>query len=258
MATCVAYITRTSRRPGLTGGCAAVTSRTNRLSSRARHAPPPRAPRRGRSSRAASARARRCGPRCAAPARSRGTSSAARVRRRTPRAAGGPPSFMRSHLFAATMRPRPALSASPAIAASWSVAPSTASSTSTTTSARSIARFDCSTLTRSTAPDRATLPGRRMPAVSTIRNRRFRHCSTVSIASRVVPGMSLTRTRSSRSSRFTSDDLPTLGRPTIATAVSSGALVARASARSPALARPRRRPRPQARSPAPRASRAWR
>ena len=75
------------------------------------------------------------------------------------------------------------------MAASWSVAPSTESSTSTTTSARSIARFDCIALTRSTAPDRATLPGRRMPAVSTIRNCRFRHCISVSMASRVVPGM---------------------------------------------------------------------
>ena len=46
--------------------------------------------------------------------------------------------------------------------------------------------------------------------------------------SRVVPGISLTIARSSRSSRLTSDDLPTLGRPTIATAVSgSGALGAR-------------------------------
>ena len=61
-----------------------------------------------------------------------------------------------------------------------------------------------------------------MPAVSTIRNVRLCHCSSVSMASRVVPGMSLTISRSSRSSRFTSDDLPTLGRPTMATAISSG------------------------------------
>ena len=35
--------------------------------------------------------------------------------------------------------------------------------------------------------------------------------------SRVVPGISLTIDRSSRSSRLSSDDLPTLGRPTMAT-----------------------------------------
>ncbi len=52
-----------------------------------------------------------------------------------------------------------------------------------------MARRDCIALTRSTAPDRATLPGLRMPAVSTIRKRRLRHCSSVSMASRVVPGM---------------------------------------------------------------------
>ena len=39
--------------------------------------------------------------------------------------------------------------------------------------------------------------------------------------SRVVPGVSLTIDRSSCSSRLSSDDLPTLGRPTMATAVSS-------------------------------------
>ena len=39
--------------------------------------------------------------------------------------------------------------------------------------------------------------------------------------SRVVPGISLTIDRSSRSKRLSSDDLPTLGRPTIATFVSS-------------------------------------
>ncbi len=66
-------------------------------------------------------------------------------------------------------------------------------------------------------PPLATRPGRRMPAVSTMRNRRRCQMSGLSIASRVVPGMSLTITRSSRSSRFTSDDLPTFGRPTIAT-----------------------------------------
>ena len=47
------------------------------------------------------------------------------------------------------------------------------------------------------------------------------HCSSTSTVSRVVPGSSLTITRSSRTSRLTSDDLPTFGRPTMAIAVSS-------------------------------------
>ena len=60
-----------------------------------------------------------------------------------------------------------------------------------------------------------------MPAVSTIRKVRLCHFSTASTVSRVVPGMSLTIERSSLSSRLSSDDLPTLGRPTMAIAVSS-------------------------------------
>ena len=45
------------------------------------------------------------------------------------------------------------------------------------------------------------------------------------------PGMSLTIDRSSRRSRFSSEDLPTFGRPTMATAVSgSGALISAVAA----------------------------
>ena len=99
--------------------------------------------------------------------------------------------------------------------------PAAASSTSTTTSAREIARRASITLSASTCPDCATFPGRRMPAVSTMRNCRRCHISTASTASRVVPGISETIIRSSRSSRLTSDDLPAFGRPTIATAVSA-------------------------------------
>ena len=50
---------------------------------------------------------------------------------------------------------------------------------------------------------RATRPARRMPAVSTMRNFRLCHLSMASTVSRVVPGMSLTIDRSSRSNRFT-------------------------------------------------------
>ena len=76
-----------------------------------------------------------------------------------------------------------------------------------------MARFAPSTLTSSTAPPVFTRPVFRMPAVSTIRKCRRCQVSGESTASRVVPGISLTSIRSSLSSRFTSDDLPTLGRP---------------------------------------------
>ncbi len=88
-----------------------------------------------------------------------------------------------------------------------------ASITSATTSASAIASFASATLTISTFPPRAIRPGRRIPAVSTMRKCRRCHRSGASIASRVVPGMSLTSTRSSRSSRLTSDDFPTFGPP---------------------------------------------
>ena len=72
---------------------------------------------------------------------------------------------------------------------------------------------------------------RRMPAVSMKRIGPSSVSTTVSIASRVVPGMSCTTARSSPISRLNSVDLPTFGRPTIATR------------RDCASARPRRRPR---------------
>ena len=115
------------------------------------------------------------------------------------------------------------------MAPSWSVGPASASITSTTTSARSMARLASITLSVSTCPDFDTAPGRRMPAVSTMRNCLRCHISSESTESRVVPGTSETIIRSSRSNRLTSDDLPAFGRPTIATAVSrcSGSWVTR-------------------------------
>ena len=62
---------------------------------------------------------------------------------------------------------------------------------------------------------------RRKPAVSTSRNVVSPRVSTVSIVSRVVPGTSETMTRVSPSSAFRSDDLPTFGRPRIATRIAS-------------------------------------
>ena len=58
---------------------------------------------------------------------------------------------------------------------------------------------------------------RRMPAVSTNTIGPSSVSTSVSIASRVVPGMSCTTERSSPTSRLNSVLLPTLGRPTIAT-----------------------------------------
>ena len=63
---------------------------------------------------------------------------------------------------------------------------------------------------------------RRIPAVSTKRIGPSAVSTTVSTESRVVPGMSWTTARSSPIRRLNSVDLPTLGRPTTATAGTSG------------------------------------
>ncbi len=143
-----------------------------------------------------------------------------------------------------------------------------------------MARRATSTLSDSTGPDRPTRPGRRMPAVSTMRKSRLCQRITESTASRVVPGISLTSIRCSCSNRLTSDDLPAFGRPTIATPISFGgasraavvlglflgARPCRSAARSRRAGRRRRcraRPRPRtadrspARRTAARASRAF-
>ncbi len=64
---------------------------------------------------------------------------------------------------------------------------------------------------------------RRRPAVSISRNRRSPRSKIVSIASRVVPGVGATITRGRPRMAFTSDDLPTFGRPRMATRISSSA-----------------------------------
>jgi hypothetical protein len=74
-------------------------------------------------------------------------------------------------------------------------------------------------------------PAARMPAVSTSTKSRPPSRKGVSMGSRVVPGWSWTRTRSSPSRRLTSDDLPTLGLPTKAMRMgASGASAASPSA----------------------------
>ena len=62
-------------------------------------------------------------------------------------------------------------------------------------------------------------PRLRIPAVSTIHTSWPSHSSNVSTLSRVVPGASCTREGVSPSNTLTSDDLPTFGRPTIASLV---------------------------------------
>ena len=97
---------------------------------------------------------------------------------------------------------------------SWWVTPSTPSITSSAASARSTA---CSARTRLKYSVGSSMRlRRRMPAVSTNRSGPSSVSITVSIASRVVPGMSCTIARSAPTIRLNRVDLPTLGRPTIA------------------------------------------
>ena len=91
-----------------------------------------------------------------------------------------------------------------------------------TASARSMARIPRSKLKCSSRSRAAAR--RRMPAVSTSTTGSPSKLRTVSTGSRVVPGISLTSARSSPSRALSSDDLPTFGRPMIASrAVSSSA-----------------------------------
>ena len=102
----------------------------------------------------------------------------------------------------------------PAMARSPEVTPCAASTRSSATCARSIWRCAIITARSSGAPE--TLPRRRIPAVSTSTNGLPSHSTTVSTGSRVVPGWAETSTRSAPTMRLSSDDLPTLGRPTMA------------------------------------------
>ena len=63
---------------------------------------------------------------------------------------------------------------------------------------------------------------------------------TLSMASRVVPASSLTMVRVSPAMALNSDDLPALGRPTMATGVSAGAASASRSSSSAPLTSMRR------------------
>ena len=98
---------------------------------------------------------------------------------------------------------------------SWWEAPTVASITRSAMSARSSASRARSTAWCSVP--RSVLDGRRRPAVSMKHTGPSGVSTTVSMASRVVPGMSCTMERSSPRSRLKSVDLPTFGRPTMAT-----------------------------------------
>ena len=98
---------------------------------------------------------------------------------------------------------------------SWCDAPTVASMTSRATSARSRARR--ARMVACCSVPRSVLDGRRRPAVSMKRTGPSVVSTTVSMASRVVPGMSCTMARSSPRSLLKRVDLPTLGRPMMAT-----------------------------------------
>ena len=120
-----------------------------------------------------------------------------------------------SHLDRTTIVEHCDFRATSATARSPSVIPVRASTSTSATSARSAASSVRSS-------DQYSIPCRclrlrRIPAVSTSTNVVSSRRSTVSIASRVVPGTSETMTRSSPTSRFRSEDLPTFGRPRMAT-----------------------------------------
>ena len=120
-----------------------------------------------------------------------------------------------SHLLTAMIIPLPLSCAIPAILASCSVTPSVASITTMTTSALSTAETARIILYRSISSFILFL--RLRPAVSINIYSLPSYFMAVSIASLVVPAISDTITLSSRASLLISDDLPTLGLPTIAT-----------------------------------------
>ncbi len=105
-----------------------------------------------------------------------------------------------------------------------------ASSTTTTTSARRIVSSVSATEAASSLASMRLR--RRIPAVSTRRTGRPFHSHSTRMASRVMPASGPVSTRSSPTSRLSSVDLPTLGRPTMAS--SSGRLGSSASSSSAA------------------------
>ena len=102
--------------------------------------------------------------------------------------------------------------------ASLAVTPSVASMISSATSAASRCRRAITTLIFSAIS--FVLPLRRIPAVSTKRSVLPSNSTTSSTASRVVPAIGDTMAREVPVSALSSVDLPTFGRPMMATEVS--------------------------------------
>ena len=100
------------------------------------------------------------------------------------------------------------------MAASSAPIPCSASSTTTATSARS--RLLRAMITESFSAIAVVLPLRRIPAVSMMRKICPGVSSRISTESRVVPATGETMARSSPRKRFSKEDLPAFGRPTIA------------------------------------------
>src|SRR5919201_1613275 len=106
-----------------------------------------------------------------------------------------------------------AVRSSCASSSSPGVIPARASVRKRTRSASSTAALACSTIERAIG----SLPAMSMPPVSINRNRLPFHSQTSSLRSRVTPGVSWTTAARVSVRRLTSVDLPTLGKPTIAT-----------------------------------------
>ena len=127
-----------------------------------------------------------------------------------------------------------------AIVRSWRSSGCSASSTRMTVSAKRTARSVSATERRSS---RSSIRARRrIPAVSIRRIGRPPQRHSIAIASRVMPGSGPVSTRSSPTRRLTSVDLPTFGRPTIASC--SGFVSPASSPASPPRRRVGRRPAP--------------
>ena len=124
-----------------------------------------------------------------------------------------------SHLFTTMIQALPASWASPATLVSCSVTPSLASMRMRHTSARSMAMVARSTENFSIRS--STLDFFRIPAVSIKRYLPSLFSKKLSTASRVVPAISLTMTRSSPRMRLTREDFPTFGLPMTATLMTS-------------------------------------
>ncbi len=118
-----------------------------------------------------------------------------------------------SILFASTSTGLCAMRRISATSSSPGVIPARASTTKSTRSASSTASRAWSAIERVIS----LLSAMSMPPVSITRKRRPRHSTTSSFRSRVTPGVSCTTAARVAVNRFTSVDLPTFGKPTIAT-----------------------------------------